>query len=63
MLSGLIEKKNSVKSKYEQSKKSDDKKKPGQMEKEVTALCMPPALIEGFESMCLFGAIILLPQY
>ena len=31
------------------------------MSEELTAVKMPPALIEGFESMILFGAIILFP--
>ena len=48
-LSALIEKNASAKKAYK------DKK-------EVTTLKMPPALIEGTESLILFGAIILIPE-
>ena len=50
MLSSLIEKSAQAKKAY------GDKG-------EVTAVRMPPALIEGTESLVLFGLIILLPQY
>ena len=49
-LSALIEKN------IEARKKYGDKK-------EVTSLKMPPALIEGTESICFFSAIIMLPDY
>ena len=49
-LSALIEKNANAKKAYK------DKK-------EVTTLKMPPALIEGTESLILFGAIILWPQF
>ena len=49
-LSALIEKNAMAKKAY------SDKK-------EVTTLKMPPALIEGTESLILFGAIILVPEW
>ena len=50
-LSALIEKNQSVKGQYEKGKK------------EVTTLKMPPALIEGSESLALFASIILFCEY
>ena len=66
LLSALIEKNKNAAIEYAASKKKDDRKnttKGKDLNKEVTAVKMPPALIEGFESMMLFGAIILFPKY
>lgn len=49
-LSALIEKNENAKKMYASSK-------------EVTTLKMPPALMEGTESLFTFGLIILLPEY
>lgn len=51
-LSALIEKNENAKKMYASNKK-----------KEVTTLKMPPALMEGTESLFTFGLIILLPEY
>ncbi len=51
-LSALIEKNENAKKKYASKQK-----------KEVTTLKMPPALMEGTESLFTFGLIILLPEY
>ena len=50
-LSALIEKNQNVKKQYEKDKK------------EVTTVKMPPALIEGCESLALFASIILFCEY
>ena len=50
-LSALIEKNANAKKEYEKDKK------------EVTTLNMPPALIEGTESLILFACIIVLCEY
>ena len=50
-LSALIEKNAHVKKEYEKDKK------------EVTTLKMPPALIEGAESLILFACIVLFCEY
>ena len=50
-LSALIEKNAHAKKEYEKDKK------------EVTTLKMPPALIEGTESMAFFTAIVLFCEY
>ena len=55
MLSSLIEKSKNTSELYEKTKKGS---KPV---KELTSVKMPPALIEGFESLILFGAIIVFP--
>ena len=62
MLSALIEKNKGAQKIYkdqiDSSSKPNDK-----LQKEITSVKMPPALIEGFESFVLFGLIILLPDY
>ena len=64
MLSALIEKNQAAKREYMLSKKTDDKiKNKKEMDKEITSVKMPPALIEGFESMVLFGLIIWFTDY
>mmetsp|Transcript_32795 Transcript_32795/g.50064 ORF Transcript_32795/g.50064 Transcript_32795/m.50064 type:complete len:141 (+) Transcript_32795:233-655(+) len=60
MLSSLIEKNKHVSLKY---KDELQKKKEQDRVKELTSAKMPPALMEGFESMVLFGLIILFPDY
>mmetsp|Transcript_15754 Transcript_15754/g.26583 ORF Transcript_15754/g.26583 Transcript_15754/m.26583 type:complete len:97 (+) Transcript_15754:419-709(+) len=53
LLSALIEKNQNAQKKYEEGKKK----------KEITSAKMPPALVEGFESLVLFCLMILLPGY
>ena len=54
LLSALIEKNQNAKEKYAKENKG---------KKEVTSAKMPPAMIEGFESLVLFGLIIWFPNY
>lgn len=52
--------------KNEKSDEKDEKKDvkaKRDMSKELTTVNMPPALMEGFESMILFFGIIILPEY
>ena len=63
MLSALIEKNKAAHEKYMMERKQKGEKGDKKMNKEVTTVNMPPALIEGSESMALFCMIVCLPEY